>query len=158
MERQQIDIIKGIHPGFILERELAKRHLAKGQFALSLHEFPQTITAITKGKRKMNTALALKIEKALDIDEGFFMILQVYHDIALEKQKEKMARPNLSLLRPVLFWDTDVRVIDWKKQQKAVVLRTFERGNSTEKNEIIRFYGREGVDQILKEHGLNFTV
>jgi len=158
MEMKQIDIIKGIHPGFILERELAKRHLAKGQFALSLHEFPQTITAITKGKRKMNTALALKIEKALHIEEGFFMVLQVYHDIQLEKQKGLTSRPDLSVLRPVLFWDTDMRNIDWKKQQKAVILRTFERGNTIEKNEILRFYGREGVHQILKEHGYSLTL
>lgn len=53
---------KGIHPGFILERELKVRHLHKGPFAISLQEYPQTISAITKGKRKMNTSLALKIE------------------------------------------------------------------------------------------------
>lgn len=153
MEFKQIDIIKGIHPGFILERELSQRQLAKGQFALSLHEFPQTITAITKGKRRMNTSLALKIEKALGMEEGFFMILQVYHDIAIEKQKEKAAQPNLSLLRPILFWDTDIRATDWEKQHKAVISRVFERGNSTEKNEILRFYGKATVDKILKERG-----
>ncbi len=158
MLSEKIDIIKGIHPGFILDRELSKRHLAKGQFALSMHEFPQTITAITKGKRKMNTSLALKIEKALGIEEGFFMILQVYYDIAMEKQKQHAAHPDLSLLRPVLFWDTDIRSIDWKKQRRAVILRVFERGNSTEKNEILRFYGRSTVAKILKEHGSYLTL
>jgi plasmid maintenance system antidote protein VapI len=37
-----------------------------------LNEFPQSLGDITKGKRKMNTALALKIEHALGIEEGFF--------------------------------------------------------------------------------------
>jgi hypothetical protein len=31
--------------------------LGKGPFALSIQEFPQTILAITKGKRGMNTPL-----------------------------------------------------------------------------------------------------
>ena len=61
-----INIIKGIHPGLILERELKKRKLPKGTFALSINEFPQTIATITKGKRRMNPALSLKIEQALN--------------------------------------------------------------------------------------------
>lgn len=75
------DTIKGMHPGYILERELQKRKLGKGQFAISLGEFAQTLTAITKDKRRMNTSLALKIEKSLKMEEGYFMILQVYYDI-----------------------------------------------------------------------------
>lgn len=55
-----IHLIKGVHPGFILDRELKKRHITKGRFALSLNEYPQTLVSITKGKRNMNTALALK--------------------------------------------------------------------------------------------------
>ena len=58
-----IHLIKGIHPGLILERELKKRNLTKGAFALSINEFPQTIATITKGKRRMNPALSLKIEQ-----------------------------------------------------------------------------------------------
>ena len=76
-----LDIIKGIHPGFVLERELEKRNLGKGQFAISVGEFPQTLTAITKGKRRMNISLAMKIEKSLSMEEGYLMILQVYYDI-----------------------------------------------------------------------------
>ena len=80
-----IHLIKGIHPGLILERELKKRNLAKGAFALSINEFPQTIATITKGKRRMNPALSLKIEQALGLEDGYFMVLQAYCDIAQEK-------------------------------------------------------------------------
>ena len=73
--KTQLSIIKGVHPGYILERELRERHLRKGRFALSLHEYPQTLGSITKRKRKMNTSLALKIENALGIEEGYFMTL-----------------------------------------------------------------------------------
>ena len=147
------DTIKGIHPGYVLERELQKRNLGKGQFAISLGEFPQTLTAITKGKRRMNTPLALKIEKSLKMEEGYFMVLQVYYDIAQEKKKEynklKKDTPDLKLLRPVLFWDTDIKKIDWQKQKRAVIQRVFERGNEEEKQEITRFYTQDTIDTIL---------
>ncbi|KUJ59227.1 plasmid maintenance system antidote protein [Flavobacteriaceae bacterium CRH] len=149
-----IDPIKGIHPGFVLERELKKRMLGKGQFAIALGEFPQTLTAITKGKRRMNIPLAMKIEKSLCMEEGYFMTLQVYYDI--EEQKKKLNRnkinlkPDLDKIRKIIFWDTDIKKIDWQKQKKAVIKRIFERGNESEKQEIIRFYGRDAVNEIKK--------
>ena len=148
--KSNLQLLKGIHPGFVLERELEKRHMRKGVFALSLQEYPQTITAITKGKRGMNTSLALKIEEALGLEEGYFMILQVYYDIEQEKKKLNKSRTDLPQLRPVLFWDTKINTIDWEKQKKAIIKRVFERGNEMEKNEIIRFYGAKTVDTILK--------
>ncbi len=144
-----ISIIKGIHPGFILARELEQRHLKKGQFALSLKEFPQTLVSITKGKRNMNTALALKIEEALGIEEGFFMILQAYYNIETERRKQNTEQPDLTKLRPVLFWDTKIDGINWSKQKRTVILRVFERGNGGEKEEITRFYGQKTIDDIL---------
>jgi plasmid maintenance system antidote protein VapI len=147
---RSISILKGLHPGIVLERELKKRGLAKGPFALSINEFPQTISAITKGKRGMNTPLALRIEKALDIEEGYFMTLQIFYEIKEEKQKqEKPFKPRLKVLRPALFWDTQLDKIDWKRQKRAVIERVWERGNEEEKAEIIRFYGAQEVDNIL---------
>jgi len=144
-----ISIIKGIHPGIILERELKKRKLGKGKFAISLNEFPQTLVSITKGNRSMNTGIALKIENALGIEEGYFMILQVYHDIEKEKNKQNSKHPDLKKIRPVLFWDTTFEKINWEKQKRAVITRVFDRGNAEEKNEIIRFYGKETVAEVL---------
>ena len=144
-----LEIIKGIHPGFIIDRELKKRHLRKKNFALSVDEFPQTLGTITKGKRNMNTALALKIEKSLGLEEGFLMILQVYYDIEQEKAKQQLDTPDLSKLRTVLFWDTKMDKINWIKQKKTIIKRVFERGNDTEKQEITRFYGENVVREIL---------
>lgn len=152
--KSKINIIKGIHPGFVLERELKKRMLGKGQFAISLGEFPQTLTAITKGKRRMNIPLAMKIENSLSLEEGYLMTLQVYYDI--EQQKKKLNRnktaqkPDLSKIRKILFWDTDISKIDWQKQKKAVIQRIFERGNEIEKEEIIRFYGIEAINDVKR--------
>jgi plasmid maintenance system antidote protein VapI len=147
---RSIDTLKGIHPGLALERELKKRGLAKGPFALSINEFPQNISAIAKGKRGMNTPLAMRIEKALGLEEGFFMTLQVFYEIKEEKRRqEEPIKPNLKLLRPALFWDTQLDKIDWKRQKRAVVERVWERGNEHEKAEISRFYGTQEVEQIL---------
>lgn len=135
-----LSIIKGIHPGLFLERELKKRGLKKGKFALSLQEYPQTLVSITKGSRKMNIPLAMKIEEKLGLEEGFLMTLQIYHEIEIEKQKVKTNTPDLTKLRQTLFWDTDIQKINWQKQRKAVMERVIERGNELEKNEIIKFY------------------
>jgi plasmid maintenance system antidote protein VapI len=151
--KTELSIIKGIHPGLILERELKLRHLHKGPFAISLQEFPQTLVSITKGKRRMNINIALKIEKALGIEEGYFMILQVYHDIEEAKKSQNKEHPDFTKLRRVLFWDTKIDNIDWEKQKTAIIKRVFERGNEIEKKEMIRFYGQENVDNILKTHG-----
>lgn len=98
----------------------------------------------------MNTSLALKIEQRLGLEEGYFMILQVYHDIKQEKNKQ-VTRPDLSKLRSGLFWDTDLSRIDWQRQKRAVMERIFERGNSEEKLEITRFYGDAEVKKYLRE-------
>ncbi|MBS1647136.1 MAG: plasmid maintenance system antidote protein [Bacteroidetes bacterium] len=149
--KRNINAIKGIHPGVILEQELKKRKMAKGRFAISLNEFPQTLVSITKGKRKMNTPLSIKIEKALDLKEGYLMTLQVYYDIEQEKKKQLFQTPDLHKIRPALFWDTAIEKINWQKQKKTIIKRVFERGNEIEKKEIARFYGKKQVTQILKE-------
>ena len=148
---KNISTLKGLHPGIVLEWELKKRKLSKGRFAISVNEFPQTLSAISAGKRSMNTTLAMRIEKALEMEEGYFMTLQIFHEITEEKQKQgKSYHPDLSKLRPILFWDTKMEKIDWQQQQAAIIKRVFERGNDTEREEILRFYGSAIVQQVLK--------
>ena len=151
----ELSLLKGLHPGFILDRKLKERKLSKGPFAISLNEYPQTLGAITNGKRGMNTALALKIEHALGLTEGFFMILQVFYEIKEEKLKQnRNAHPDFLKLRPGLFWDTDISKIDWNRQHKAVIQRVFERGNDEEKSEITRFYGEAEIHEFSNKIGL----
>ncbi|RKD16234.1 plasmid maintenance system antidote protein [Pelobium manganitolerans] len=145
-----IDKYKGIHPGVILERELKKRKLKKAPFAISLKEYPQTLNEITKGRRGITPALSLKIDKALELEEGTMLVLQAYYEIEKEKSKlENEAGPDLSLLRSALFWDTDIEKINWNRQSKAVIKRVFERGNEGEKKEMIRFYGAQKVTEAI---------
>jgi len=148
-----LPVLKGIHPGFIVERELKLRKLPKNKFAIVLNEHPQTIVSILKGRRKMNTALSLKIEKLLDFEEGILMVLQVYYDIEQEKKKQHANTPDLSKLRSVLFWDTSINTINWEKQKNAVIKRVYERGNEYEREEISRFYGQNTVNEAMSSYG-----
>lgn len=148
--KKQFEKYRGIHPGIVLERELKKRSIKQCPFALSIAEHPQSFNAIIKGKRSLSTALALKIEKGLCLDEGTFVMLQAYYDIKKEKEKQEKPTPNLTILRKALFWDTDIKLIDWEKQANAVIKRIFERGNDLEKEELTRFYGLKKIRSVLK--------
>lgn len=147
----QFEKYKGIHPGIVLNRELKKRSIKQRPFALALDEHPQTFNAITKGRRGISTPLALKIERELGLVEGTLVILQAYYDIQKVKEKDNRKTPDLSSLSKSLFWDTNVKNIDWDRQYRAVIKRVFERGNENDKNEILRFYGTEKVRRVFEE-------
>jgi len=148
----EISKIKGVPPGAVLSRELKKRGLESKQFALSLGEYPQTINAISKGRRGINPALSIKLGEKLGASPEYFMLLQAYYEIEKKKQEillKNQAKPNMKILTKVLFWDTDIDKIDWQKHKNSVILRVFERGNEEQINEIISFYGKESVKEIL---------
>ena len=122
--KDELQLLRGLHPGIILDRKLKEMNLSKGRFALSIDEYPQTLGAITRGKRSMNVPLAMKIEHALGLTEGYLMILQIFYDISEEKRKQNSThRHDLSKLRPALFWDTDIKKVDWIRQRKSIIKR-----------------------------------
>lgn len=138
-----------MHPGAVVKRELQKRSLKQRPFAIALGEHPQTLNAIIQGKRNLNIPLALKIEEYFGLEEGTLALLQTHYDIRKEKERQASKAPELSLLRKVLFWDTDINRIDWQRQHKAIIKRVFERGNEMEKKEMLRFYGTKKVKAVL---------
>jgi plasmid maintenance system antidote protein VapI len=147
---KQFEKYKGIHPGIILDRELKRRSIKQRPFALSIAEHPQSFNAILKGKRNVSTALALRIERGLHLEEGTIVLLQAYHDIKKGREKLEHRTPNLTVLRKSLFWDTNISQIDWEQQATAVIKRVFDRGDEDEKGEISRFYGQEKVQSVLE--------
>jgi antitoxin HigA-1 len=151
-----LKIIKGVHPGRFIDRELKKQHSNQRQLALAINEHPQTINAIINAKRSMNTKLALKIEEHLGLEEGFLMTLQVHYDIKQAKI-DRNYKPDLSKLRKNVFWDTTFDKIDWKLMKRAVITRVFAYGNEEEQQEIIRFYGKEEVERINKLYPAKLT-
>ena len=148
----EISKIKGVFPGAVLSRELKKRGLNSKQFALSLGEYPQTINAISKGRRGINPKLSIKLGEKLGESPEYFMLLQAYYEVEKKKQEillKNQAKPNMKILSKVLFWDTDIDKIDWQKHKKFVINRVFERGDEEQINEIISFYDKELVKEIL---------
>lgn len=135
-----IDLLKGLHPGYFLENELKKRKISKKEFAESVNEHLQTIVSITKAKRKFTPELSIKTDDFLHLDEGFILTLQAFYEIKKLKEELNIQKPDLTKIRPVLFWDTDMTQINWQKQKESVLKRVMERGNIQEKEEINRFY------------------
>jgi plasmid maintenance system antidote protein VapI len=151
----EIDSIRGVHPGAVLQRELKFRKLKKGRFALDMQEYPQVITAITKGTRGINPALSIKLGWVLGCDPSYFQVLQTHFEIETEKKlqiSQNAATPDLTRIRTHIFWDCDIKGIDWQKNSSAVILRIFERGNDAEIAEIIRFYGEDLISKTLAEN------
>lgn len=146
----EIQFLKGIHPGFVLERKIREQKLRKGQLALSIGEYPQTITSITKGKRDMNALLSLKLEKELGLEEGYFMVLQAYYEVKKAKEKHTF-KPDTAIFRRALFWDTDIQSLDWTRQYKAIIRRVMERGNEKEKSALAEFYSKETIDKVMRK-------
>ena len=78
------------------------------------------------------------------------MLLQASYDVRLVAESEIKNTPNLNNIRKVLFWDTNFNNIYWNKNKKAVIQRILERGNKTEINELISFYGRKTISKEIK--------
>ena len=147
----RLEILKGIHPGKFLQREFSARKIKSGQFAESIGEYPQTLSAIVRGRRSMNTPLSLRIEQALGLEEGLLMTLQIYYDIAKEKRKEMaINHPDLSKFRSTIFWDTKIENIDFINHRSYVINRVLERGNEEEICEIVKFYGKDVIITSLR--------
>lgn len=136
-----IDIIKGIHPGKFIERELKKKNLTQRALAEETSIPFQTINAIIAGRRNLTTEQAIKLDKALGYEEGFFAILQTHYDIAQYKDKELASvYSEAPRIRKSLFWDADFSKINWGKYKNAVIKRVLERGSKDEIEEINRYY------------------
>lgn len=140
--KSRIDILKGIHPGKLIDRDLKKRNLSQRSFAASIGEHSQTLNAIITGRRNLTVEMALKIEHAFGYDEGFLLTLQAFYEIAEYKIRMKSRSiDGVPAIRRSLFWDADFDSIDWGRYKDAVIARVAERGNDAEKAEIARFYG-----------------
>ncbi len=148
----EIDKIKGIHPGYILKRELSKRGIKSSELASNIDEHKQTISAIINRKRKITPSLSIKLSKTFDVPPDYFMHLQASYEVEMTASSlSKEKKPNLSKFREVLFWDTDIKTLDWNKQKRAIIKRVLERGNDTETEELINFYGKKIISSEIKK-------
>ncbi len=52
-------------------------------------------------------------------------------------------------LRPSLFWDIDVKTIDFEKHRSSIIERILMRGRLEEFREMLLFYGRDVVKNVV---------
>jgi HTH-type transcriptional regulator/antitoxin HigA len=80
-----------LHPGEVLMDELDSREIKKSVFAEKLGMKPGHFSDLLYGRRHVGAAMALKLERLLGIPAEYWMRLQVYHDLFVERHKEKEA-------------------------------------------------------------------
>lgn len=80
-----------LHPGEILQDELEMRGLKKAEFADKLGMKPSHFSELLHGKRHVSAATALKLEKLLGVSAEYWMRIQVYYDLFVERHKEMEA-------------------------------------------------------------------
>lgn len=80
-----------LHPGDILMDELEARGIKKIVFAEQLDMKPGHFSELLHAKRNVSAATALKLEKLLDISAEYWMRVQVYYDLFLERNKQMNA-------------------------------------------------------------------
>lgn len=73
------------HPGYLLKDELDSRKITQAKFAETVGLKPSLINEIIKGKRSINTQLALILEAALDVPASMWLNLQNAYNMQLAK-------------------------------------------------------------------------
>lgn len=76
-----------LHPGRLLEKELAKRGIKKYVFADMIEMYPSHLADLINGKKNFTTAIALRVEKALNIPAEFWLEKQVAYDLYLRRKR-----------------------------------------------------------------------
>jgi addiction module HigA family antidote len=80
-----------LHPGEVLADELEARAIAKNVFAEQLGMKASHFSELLHGKRHVGAATALKLENMLGIPAEYWMRIQVYHDLFVERHKQEVA-------------------------------------------------------------------
>ena len=75
------------HPGRILKRELAARHLSANRLALDLGVPSGRITDILNGRRSITADTGLRLGRYFGNDPRFWLDLQTQHDVAVVERE-----------------------------------------------------------------------
>ena len=80
-------IMKPIHPGRILRREMTARGLSANRLALALRVPSGRITQILNGKRGITAETALRLSRYFGNSARFWMNLQTRYELAATERK-----------------------------------------------------------------------
>lgn len=77
-----------IHPGEILVEEFLKPlGISQYQLAKTMDVPPRRINEIVHGKRAVTPDTALRLAKALEVSNDFFLNLQTHYDLEVESDR-----------------------------------------------------------------------
>jgi antitoxin HigA-1 len=74
--------LEPVHPGEVLQDELAARRLTANALALKLRVPANRLTEILNGKRGISPDTALRLSRCLGPSAGFWLNLQSQYDLA----------------------------------------------------------------------------
>ena len=77
-----------LHPGEILQMELAARNINKTEFSELIGMKPGHFNELLHDRRLVSAATAIMLKKVLDISTECWMRVQVYHDLFIERNKK----------------------------------------------------------------------
>jgi addiction module HigA family antidote len=81
------NLLPNPHPGEILLEEFLKpMGLSQNAVARAVHVSPRRINEIVLGKRAMTADTDLRLARYLGVSEGFFLGLQVDHDLMARRR------------------------------------------------------------------------
>lgn len=140
-----IDTYKGIPPGKIIAKRLAKRGITQRKLAMEIGEHYQTMNAVIRGTRYLTIDQSLKMDKALGFPEGFFAIVQTYYQISLAKRKKAEVN-RVPAIRKSVFWDVDSDMLDWTIYKGFIVDRVNQRGSKEEIEKVKSYYENAVAD------------
>lgn len=91
ISRKNKEILSDIvlHPGDIIMDELEARAIMKSAFAEQLGMKPGHFSELLHGKRNVSAATAIKLEDLLGITAEYWLRVQVYYDLFMERNKQR---------------------------------------------------------------------
>jgi len=85
---KEIQANVSLHPGEVILEELEARDIRKKDFADQLGMKSSHFSELLHGKRHVGAPTALKLENLLGISAEYWMRIQVYHDLFVERLKQ----------------------------------------------------------------------
>ena len=138
--KYEMSVIKGIAPGAIIARELRDKHISNKDFAAAIGEYPSRISEIINVRRRIPLPMSLKFDSFFGFEKGFFATIQLYYEVRRFEESQQHKTPDLKKLSHSLFWDTDVKKINWIRQKNSVLERVEKYGTASDIKIISDFY------------------
>ncbi len=92
------------HPGELIQEELDSRGLTQIKLAQEMGIKPSLLNEIIKGKRNVNTEMALLLEAALDIPASLWLNLQADYNMQMAKSDVSFMKKLAAVRKVAAVW------------------------------------------------------